>query len=218
MNILVACEESQTVCMAFRSVGHNAYSCDILPCSGGFPQYHILSDVTSLLDGNCSFITMDGLEHFINGSWDLIVAHPPCTYMSKAGARWMYPKAGVISSDRLAKAFAAKNFFLSIANADCSRIAIENPVPLKIVGLPPCSQKIQPFQFGDPYSKLTCLWLKGLPLLKPTHILSHYKPYCPSNTGNFSRGAGGSYGAAHDSKLRSKTFPGIALAMVQQWG
>ena len=206
MNVLIACEESQAVCKAFRERGHNAFSCDLKPCTGGHPEWHIQCDVLSVLDRK----------------WDLIIAHPPCTYMSKAGARWMYPTAGNISQERLAKAMEAKQFFLKILNADCDRIAIENPRPLKIVDLPKPSQVIQPYQFGHPYSKATCLWLKGLQPLEPTEVLTEYKPYCPSNTGGVTRGQsynkGGAIRAADDCVNRSKTFDGIAKAMAEQWG
>ena len=218
MKILVACEESQAVCKAFREKGHLAFSCDLQECSGGHPEWHIQANVLPVLNGWCDFTTMDGTYHLLQGKWDLIIAHPPCTYMSKAGARWMYPKAGEISQERLALAMDAKQFFLSCLNADCERVAVENPVPLKIVGLPIPSQKVQPYQFGHPFSKCTCLWLKGLPKLKPTNLLSEYKPYLPSNTGGFARGLGGSRGVAHNAKDASKTFEGIAKAMADQWG
>lgn len=218
MKVLVACEESQTVCKAFREKGHEAYSCDIIPCSGGHPEWHIMQDVLPLLNGRCEFKTNDGKAHIIEGKWDLIIAHPPCTYMSKAGARWMYPKAGEISQERLTLAIEAKKFFLQMLNADCEMVAVENPVPLKIVGLPVPTQKVQPYQYGHPYSKCTCLWLKGLPKLTPTNIIDAYNPYLPSNTGGFARGKGGSRGIAHDAKTASKTFPGIANAMATQWG
>ena len=218
MKVLIACEESQTVCKAFREKGHEAYSCDILPCSGGHPEWHIKGDALPLINGNCTFSTMDGVKHHIDGKWDLLIAHPPCTFMSKAGARWMYKKAGVINQERLQKALAAKAFFLKFLNADCERICVENPVPLKIVGLPEPSQKIQPYQFNHPFSKLTCLWLKNLPLLIPTGILIEYKPFLPSNTGGFARGKGGSRGVVHNAKDASKTFEGLAAAMAEQWG
>lgn len=230
MNVLVACEESQAVCKAFRERGHNAFSCDLVPCTGGHPEWHIKGDVLPLLRTRfvpyvglvVSFKSCDGLYHNIVGGWDLIIAHPPCTYMSKAGARWMYPTAGNISQERLAKAMKAKEFFMAIMNADCDRIAIENPRPLKVVELPKPSQVIQPYQFGHPYSKATCLWLKGLPPLEPTEVLTEYKPYCPSNTGGVTRGQsynkGGAIRAADDGVNRSKTFDGIAKAMAEQWG
>jgi hypothetical protein len=202
MRVLIACEESQEVCKAFRAKGHEAYSCDIQECSGGHPEWHIQGDVLPLL----------------KEKWDLIIAHPPCTYMSKAGARFMYLTAGNVNQERLEKALQAKEFFMQFMNADCDKICIENPTPLKIVELPKESQVIQPYQFGHPYSKRTLLWLKGLPELKPTNILTEYTPYLPSNTGGFARGKGGSRGVAHNAKDASKTFSGIAQAMAEQWG
>ena len=202
MRVLVACEESQEVCKAFRAKGHEAYSCDIQECSGGHPEWHIQGDALPLL----------------KEKWDLIIAHPPCTYMSKAGARFMYLTAGNVNQERLEKALQAKEFFMQFMNADCDKICIENPTPLKIVGLPKESQVIQPYQFGHPYSKRTLLWLKGLPELKPTNILTEYTPYLPSNTGGLARGKGGSRGVAHNAKDASKTFRGIAQAMAEQWG
>jgi hypothetical protein len=161
--------------------------------------------------------------HKINDKWDLIIAHPPCTYMSKAGARWMFPKAGQMDLDRYAMAMDAKAFFMKFYNADCERIVIENPVPLKCVELPTPTQKIQPYEFDEfgehPYSKATLLWIKGLPKLEPTtpwNIPSG--TWMPSNTGGFSRGQGGGRGIAHDAVTASKTFTGIAKAMADQWG
>lgn len=202
MRVLVACEESQAVTKEFRRLGHEAYSCDVQECSGGHPEWHLQQDVTELL----------------KEEWDMIIAFPPCTYMSKAGARWMYPKAGEISPDRYEKAMEAKKFFDLFYNHPCKRIVIENPRSLKVVGLPPPSQIIQPYQFGHPYSKATCLWLKGLPNLIETEVLTEFKPYLPSNTSAFAKGKGGSRGVAHDAKTASKTFPGVAKAMAEQWG
>lgn len=227
MNVLIACEESQRVCTAFREKGHNAFSCDITEPSGGHPEWHIRGDVLKYLNPTffesdlsygIGFTTMDGLGHFVQGKWDMIIAHPPCTYMSKAGARFMYPIAGIIDEERLAKALEAKEFFLKIWNADCHRICIENPTPLKVVGLPPPSQIIEPYCFGEPYSKRTLLWEKNLPPLIPTKILRDYVPYMPSNTGGLARGKGGSRGVARDAKTASKTFKGVAEAMAEQWG
>lgn len=219
MKILIACEESQAVCIAFRNLGHQAYSCDIQECSGAHPEWHIMGDVLPLINGNCGFNTLDGTFHTIFGSWDILIAHPPCTYMSNAGACRMYPKRGYINSDRFEKAMKAKSFFMQFYNASCSKICIENPMPMKIIGLPQESQRIQPYQFGDPWSKKTYLWLKGLPQLTPTNIITDYKPFIPSCT---SRKLGGDTygqkGVPHDSKARSKTFPGIAAAMAFQWG
>jgi hypothetical protein len=201
LKVLVACEESQTVCKAFRELGHEAYSCDIQDCSGGHPEWHLKQDVLPLLEKE----------------WDLIIAHPPCTYMSKAGARWMYPKAGQLSEERYGLSQEAKDFFMKFYDCKCEHIAIENPVPLKIVGLPAPTQSIQPYEFGEPYSKKTLLWLKGLPKLEPTKIMEEHVPWMPSNTGGFSRGQGGSRGVAHDPRTASKTFDGIAKAMAEQW-
>lgn len=202
MRVLVACEESQTVANAFREAGHEAYSCDLVECSGGHPEYHLRADALEIL----------------KIKWDMIIAHPPCTYMSKAGARWMYPKAGELSQERFDLAMKAKEFFMRFLMVDCPRICVENPRPLKVVGLPPPTQVIQPYEYGHPYSKATLLWLKGLPPLRPTNILTEHTPFLPSNTGAFSRGGGGSRGTAHDPVTASKTFPGIAKAMVDQWG
>lgn len=218
MKVLVACEESQTVCKAFRERGHEAYSCDIQEPSGGHPEWHIQQDVLPIINGDCEFDTVDRKHHVIKGEWDLLICHPPCTYMSKAGARWMYPKAGVINPERLALALEAKNFFMKFANAKCKHIAIENPIPLKVVKLPNPSQVIQPYEYGEPYSKATLLWNKNLPNLIPTEILAEHSPWIPSNTGAFSRGSKGSRGVAHNAKDASKTFPGIARAMAEQWG
>lgn len=201
LRVLVACEESQTTCKAFRTLGHEAYSCDIQDCSGGYPEWHIKGDALQI----------------INQDWDLIIAHPPCTFMSKAGARWMYPTAGNLSEERFKLSQEAKAFFMEFYNCKCKHVAIENPVPLKVVGLPPHTQSIQPYEFGEPYSKQTLLWLKGLPKLNPTKIVAEHKPWMPSNTGGFARGMGGSRGVAHDPKTASKTFAGIAQAFAEQW-
>lgn len=201
LRVLIACEESQAVCKAFRELGHEAYSCDIQDCSGGHPEWHFKQDVLPLLH-----------EH-----WDLIIAHPPCTYMSKAGARWMYPTAGNLSEERYRLSQEAKAFFMEFYRCDCEHVAIENPVPLKVVGLPEPTQAVQPYEFGEPYSKKTLLWLKGLPKLQPTEIIAEHKPWMPSNTSGFAHGQGGSRGVAHDQRTASRTFAGIAKAMAEQW-
>lgn len=202
MKVLVACEESQEVCKAFRALGHEAYSCDIEQCSGGHPEWHLQCDALELLKIR----------------WDLIIAHPPCTYLTKAGAVRMRVN-GEIVPDRYEKAMEAREFFLKFLNADCPRIAVENPTPMKLVDLPPYTQAIQPYEYGHPYSKRTCLWLKGLPPLQPTDILDEHKPYvnggCKDAHGNYRRFQGGKERAP---KIRSKTFPGIARAMAEQWG
>lgn len=218
MNVLIACEESQEVCKAFRDKGHNAFSCDIQPCSGGRPEWHINGDAIPLLDGNCSFKTENEQKHYIL-NWDLIIAHPPCTYISNAGARWLY--AGhKLNKSRYEQGLEGKSFFMKFYNANCPRVAIENPIPSKIFDMPEYNQMIQPFEFGEPWSKKTCLWLKGLPMLKPTNVLTEYKPFCSS--GSYSKGHDPKYKGASrkggSSKSRSKTFRGIAEAMAEQWG
>lgn len=219
MKVLIACEESQRVCTAFREKGHEAYSCDIQECSGGHPEWHILGDALQLINGNCEFKTMDGITHKIDGKWDLLIAHPPCTYLSNAGARHLYPK-GVLNQERYKNGLKAKEFFMMFYNADCEKIAVENPIPSKIYGLPKYSQTIQPYEHGHAYSKKTCLWLKNLPLLQPTAMISEHTPYLPSGTGRKLGGA--SYGAKEQDRnrkiMRSKTFTGIAKAMAEQWG
>lgn len=185
---------------------------------GGHPEWHVRGDALALIDGDCSFITQDGQIHQQKGEWDLLIAHPPCTFMSKAGARWMYPKSGQLDEKRLAKALEAKAFFMRFLNARCSRIAVENPQPLKIVGLPAPDCVVQPYHHGDPFSKKTLLWLKNLPPITPTCVLTEHRPYLPSNTSGFRKGQRYSRGVAKNAKESSKTFPGIALAMAIQWG
>ena len=217
MKILVACEESQAVTIEFRKLGHEAYSCDIIESSGGHPEWHIRWDALALINGNCSFMTEDHELHHIDCKWDMIIAHPPCTYMSKAGARHLW-KGGVLNEERYAKGLEGKKFFMEFFNADCPRIAIENPTPSKIYELPKHSQVIQPYQFGHQFTKRTQLWLKGLPPLVPTDLVEPERTWCPS----------GSYSGKHAEKHRgmftkdrarnrSKTFPGIAKAMAEQW-
>lgn len=194
MRVLVACEESQRVCIAFRKKGHEAFSCDILECSGGHPEWHIQDDV---------------LKH-LNENWDLIIAHPPCTYLSNAGARFLFPK-GVLNEERYKKGLAAKDFFMKLYNAPCSKICVENPVSSTIFNMPKHTQEIQPFEFGHPYKKKTRLWLKGLPKLKPTNIVEVSES--TKIAGNWFN-----KGGKDRQRNRSKTFEGVALAMAEQWG
>lgn len=203
MKILIACEESQTVCKAFRKLGHEAFSCDVQECSGEHPEWHIKGDA---------------IAEAYSGNYDMMIAHPPCTYLSKAGARWMYRSPGIVCQERLKLAMEAKDFFFKLYNAPIKFIAIENPLPLKIVALPKPDNVVQPYQFGEPFSKKTFLWLKNLPPLTPTNILTEYTPYIPSNTGGVSRGQKYAKGVASGSRKRSKTFQGIADAMATQWG
>lgn len=219
LRVLVACEESQVVCSAFRRLGCEAYSCDIIECSGGHPEWHIMQDVLPLIDGRCSFTTMDGVTHFIDGKWDILIAHPPCTYLSNAGACRLYPKKGVLDQERYNKGLEGKEFFMRFLNADCEHICVENPIPSKIFELPPYSQIIQPYEYGHPYTKKTCLWLKGLPCLVPTDIVVPVGPYVCGNGDNWKRQAesGIVYGKEKSAKHRSKTFYGIGDAMAKQF-
>ena len=216
LNVLVACEESQTVCKAFREIGHRAFSCDLQDCSGGHPEWHVMGDCLPLLDGNCDFTTCDGKMHHQEGEWDILVAHPPCTYMSKAGARWLF-KCGTLNQERYKLAMEGKEFFMKMLNAKCHYIAVENPQPMKVIGLPKPSTVVQPYEFGSPYSKKTYLWLINLPPIMPTAFMAKYEPYLPSNVTGQKRGQKWSRGVAHNAKDASKTFPGIAKAMAEQW-
>lgn len=217
MNILCACEESQAVTTELRRLGHRAFSCDIQECSGGHPEWHIQGDVLQLLNGRCEFVTMDGKSHKQPERWDMIIAFPPCTYMTNSLAVRMRVN-GEIQQDRYRKMLAAREFFLAFYKADCERIAIENPTPMKLCDLPSYTQAIQPYEHGHPYSKRTCLWLKGLPQLKPSKIMDHHEPFvnggCKDAHGNYRRFIGRN---ERDPKSRSKTFPGIAKAMAEQW-
>ena len=207
MKVLIACEESQEVCKAFRALGHEAYSCDIQEPSGGHPEWHILGDALKAIDGG-QVTTMDGETHDI-GKWDLLIAHPPCTYLSNAGARFLYPQ-GVLNMERYEKGLEAKEFFMKFLNCNCEKVCVENPLPSKIFGLPDYSQIIQPYEFGHPYKKKTLLWLKNLPYLKPTCVVE-----CQQSTkvpGNWFNAGG-----KDRQRNRAKTFPGIAKAMASQW-
>lgn len=179
MKILIACEESQRVCMAFRERGHEAYSCDVIDCSGGHPEYHIKQDVLPLLNGNCTFRTCDGTEHKITGKWDMIIAHPPCTYLSNAATRAFSLRATPADKvvDRWDKRAKAAVFFMHFALADCDRIAIENPVGYMSTAYRKPDQVINPYQFATSVNdtenyvtKRTCLWLKGLPKLATNNL------------------------------------------------
>lgn len=214
MNVLVACEESQRVCTAFREKGHNAFSCDILPCSGGHPEWHCQGDVLNILNGSGDkeeyFCTQDNKSHKLPVKWDLIIAHPPCTYLSNAGARFLDPK-GVLNEERLKMGLEAKEFFMAFYNADCEKICIENPTPSRVYELPKYTQVIQPWMFGHPVQKRTCLWLKGLEPLKPTEIVEERQSSkVPGNWFN--------KGGKERQQNRAKTFPGIAKAFAEQWG
>ena len=210
MKILVACEESQTVCTAFRKRGHEAFSCDIIEPSGGHPEWHIMQDVIPLLNGKCEFTTMDGVLHRMDGRWDMIVSFPPCTYTTNAGAKHLY-KGHRLNVERYYKGLCGKALFEAIRHADCDRISVENPTPSKIFDYPAPSQTIQPYEFGHPWSKKTLLWLKGLPNLVPTNIV---KP----EVGCHEAGTWFMRGGKERQKNRSKLCSGFAEAMADQWG
>ena len=189
------------VCKAFRARGHEAYSCDLQPCSGGHPEWHVLGDVLPLINGCCTFITMDGKLHRINGSWDLLIAHPPCTDLAVSGARWFAAKR---ADGRQQKSI---EFFMRFTNVQCEHIAIENPVCIMSSLWRKPDQIIQPWQFGHGETKATCLWLHGLPKLVPTNIVEGREHRIWSMPPGKNR-----------AKERSKTFHGIAAAMAEQWG
>ena len=216
MRILVACEESQAVCNAFRERGHEAYSCDLIECSGGHPEWHIRGDVLPLINGNCEFLTCDGELHKLEGKWDLIIAHPPCTYFSTAGANWLF-RGGKLDEERYKKGLEMKDLFMAIYNADCEKIAIENPVVMKIWELPKHTQEIQPYQFGHPFTKKTRLWLKGLPELRPTEIVEPVAKWvsCGNRTNREKQNQAVCKSFTNE---RAKTFEGVAKAMADQWG
>ena len=203
MKVLVACEESQAVTTELRRLGHEAYSCDIEPCSGGHPEWHLQQDVTPLL----------------KLPWDMIIAFPPCTYLSNAGAMRLRVN-GKIQESRMQKARAAKDFFLQFYNARCPLVAVENPVPGRVHGLPPYTQIIEPYMFGDPWKKRTCLWLRGLAPLKPTNNVSPWGLWVGSTSSRKDPKIYSRYSlpSNRDPKRRAKTFPGIARAMAEQWG
>lgn len=213
MKILCACEESQAVTIELRRLGHEAYSCDIQPCSGGHPEWHIQGDVLQVLNPSwvqrysdapaslgIEFLTMDGRYHFFTGQWDMIIAFPPCTDLASSGARHFKAKRADGRQQR------SIEFFMEFVHADCPRIAIENPIGIMSTKYRKPDQIVQPWQFGHGETKATCLWLKELPLLQPTQVVEGREqrvwrmPPSPER-----------------AKLRSKTYPGIARAMAEQW-
>lgn len=227
MRVLVACEESQAVCNAFRELGHEAYSADIQECSGGHPEWHIRGDVLPYIDGNCSFITEGGAWVNIDGKWDLLIAHPPCTYLTVTGNRhFNTERYGKKAEQRWKDRVEAAVFFMRFVAADCDRIAIENPVWVMNTAFRKANQIIQPWQFAldesENTEKTTCLWLKGLSPLVPRHkekpeIKYHYCKTGKRQTEWYyqTRCLGNKEKKA---KAASKTFPGIAKAMAEQWG
>lgn len=232
LNILIACEESQAVCAAFRKLGHNAYSCDILPCSGGHPEWHFCHDIATVLD-RTDLTLQNGRKATIRGEWDLMIGHPPCTYLAVSGAKWYYhpdDKALPMEQRRPHPKFPNRAqdredgiaFFMSLANADIKRIAIENPVGIMSSMWRKPDQSIQPYMFGDPYSKGTCLWLKNLKKLHPSKETDDKGEWIVFGSGKklpkwYSDALTKSHSTEERRTLRSKTFPGIARAMSEQW-
>ena len=214
LKVLIACEESQAVCKAFRELGHEAYSCDILECSGGHPEWHICNDVLNVLGKN-----------FWNNNqgWDLMIAHPPCTYLSVSGLHW-----NKRNLERAKKTEEAINFVKIFINANIEKIAIENPIGCLSSSIRKPEQIINPFEFGADASKKTCLWLKNLPKLIPTEYISprivNGKKRWANQTDDGqnqvinSRGKIVGWNTDEIKLLRSKTYPGIAKAMAEQWG
>ena len=208
MKVLVACEESQAVTIELRRLGHEAYSCDIQACSGGHPEWHIQDDVLKI----------------IGGGWDMIIAHPPCTYLSNLGSKHLFLGTErikrendvfrLMNEERVKSGIRARDFFLAMLNAPCAKVAVENPVPCALWQLPKPSQMIQPWYFGDPYKKKTYLWLRGLPLLMPTEVVEPEYLWVDGGHGKTTKMK---HFGFRDAKKRSKSFPGIARAMAIQW-
>ena len=218
MKVLIACEESQRVCVEFRKLGHEAYSCDIQECSGGHPEWHIKQDVLPLLNGNCKFKVMTGKECTINGKWDMIIAHPPCTRLCSSGQRWLYWGNEEYKTKKMKERNKAIEFFMHFVNANCDRIAIENPVGIMstLYRKPDCIYN--PYDFkGETECKKTCLWLKGLQPLKSNQKL----PKEERTQGIWKAHFENKKLAWNDpltAKLRSVTPRGVAKAMAEQWG
>lgn len=230
-NVLIACEESQTVCKAFRKLWFNAYSCDILPCSGGHPEWHLHCDVIGVIKDKKGVLE-NGEDFVLDGEWDLMIAHPPCTYLSVSGARWYYhpddkdlpieqrrphPNFPTRAQDRKE----AIEFFLALANADIPRIAIENPVGIMSKLFRKPNQIVQPYWFGDEATKTTCLWLKNLPDLTPTKMVGKGERVVLSSGKSLPKWYSDSFNTKISTEmrrtLRSKTFQGFADAMAEQW-
>lgn len=198
--VLIACEESQVECSAFRELGHIAFSCDIQKCArGANPAWHIHADVTPFLHGETQFTTQDGVSHSVP-AWDLIIAHPPCTYLCRVSSVHMI-KYGLVQLPRYEKMKEARAFFFECLNAAAAYVAVENPIPMAMADLPRPSCYVQPYWYGHPYSKKTLYWLKNLPPLLPAASNPRFKQFVRASRG----------------KYRSRTFPGVAQAIAQQW-
>lgn len=229
LKILIACEESQRICKAFRDLGHEAFSCDILEPSGGHEEWHCQCDALKLINGHTLFVTLDGEIHRCveDCNWDLIIAHPPCTYLTVAANKlYNVEKYGDKAIKRLADREEAIKFFMSFVNANCDHIAIENPIGVISTRYRKPDQIIQPYEYGHPYRKSTCLWLKELPQLQPTNIVDFEEIHSKGKSGGYSgnswvvkdeNGKILPYGDPRVSIARSKTFEGIAQAIADQW-
>ncbi len=200
LRILIACEESQTVCSAFRELGFECYSNDINPCYGGHPEWHIIGDAEQVIMGKKVYSLENGEHLELDGRWDMIIAHPPCTMITHSSAVALSQGKHTMEDVR-----EGARFFLAMLGAPCDHIAVENPAPMKIAGLPKYNQIIQPYQLGDPYSKRICLWLRGLPPLMPT------TGYCTAWKSWLGH-------CASTHRRRSKTFPSVARTMAENWG
>lgn len=227
MMVLIACEESQEVCKAFRERGHEAYSCDIQDCSGGRPEWHIKGNCLPLIRmGGVRFQTVDGAWHEAPEQWDLIIAHPPCTYLTVSGNRhFVEDRYGAKAIGRYMDRLDSIKFFMEFTCCNAKRVAIENPIGIMSSVYRKPDQIIQPYEYGHPIRKATCLWLRNLPKLQPTNIVEQgeYDEY------GFSIGGALRYATDENGKIlswndprtakeRSKTFHGIAVAMAEQWG
>lgn len=231
LNVLVACEESQRVCTEFRKLGHNAYSCDLLKCSGGHPEWHFKQDALEVIKDKGG-ILQTGERVKIDGDWDLMIAHPPCTYLAVSGAKWYYnpedkdlpvekrrphPKFPNRAKDREESV----KFFLKLINANIKYIAVENPIGIMSKRYRKPDQIVQPYYFGDSASKSTCLWLKNLSKLEPTNIVDKGEFVCLSSGKRlpkwYSDALTNAKTPEERQSLRSKTFPGFAKAIAEQW-
>ena len=235
LNILIACEESQAVCRAFRELGHNSYSCDLFNCSGTkfgtdeaepHPEWHFNHDVTTVLD-KTDLTLQNGKQAVIDGDWDIMIGHPPCTFLAVSGAKWLYDpkdksKPHPNFPNRRKDQEDGANFFMFLANAKVKRIAIENPIGIMSTRWRKPDQTIQPYMFGDPYSKYTCLWLKNLRPLHPSRPTEDHGERIYFGSGKsqpkwYSDGLTKTRSKEERQKWRSKTFPGIARAIAEQW-
>lgn len=217
MKMLIACEESQEVCKAFRARGHEVYSCDLQPCSGGHPEWHIMEDVRDVINGGCKFTTMDGVLHEIT-EWDMIIAHPPCTRLCNSGLRWLYYGDDNYRAKKRKEQDEAIQFFLTFTNIKCKKVVIENPVGIMSRVYRKPDQIYNPYDFkGETECKATCLWIKGVPPLSPNQKIAKDQRTHGIWKAEF-KGRKYSWSDPEVSKLRSKTPTGVAEAMAEQWG